>query len=84
MRTGDLIATGTISSPESLRPDPVLAHNASLWELSWDGTKEVPFVGGTFIEDGDEVTFDGWARGKNGRMIGFGELVNRVVSPVPL
>ena len=55
LRTGDLLATGTISgpSPES---------RGSLIELSWNGSEPVELRDGstrTFLEDGDEVVLRG-------------------------
>jgi fumarylacetoacetase len=55
LRTGDLLATGTISgpSPES---------RGSLIELSWNGQEPIELPGGdtrTFLEDGDEVVLRG-------------------------
>jgi fumarylacetoacetase len=55
LRTGDLLATGTISGPEQ-------RERGSLIELSWNG--EEPFKVGdgsmrTFLEDGDEVVLRG-------------------------
>jgi fumarylacetoacetase len=55
LRTGDLLATGTISGP--LREE-----RGSLIELSWNGTEPVELGDGstrTFLEDGDEVVLRG-------------------------
>ncbi len=55
LRTGDLLATGTISGPE---PD----ERGSLIELSWNGTEPIELPDGstrTFLEDGDEVVLRG-------------------------
>jgi fumarylacetoacetase len=51
LRTGDLLATGTISGPE---PDA----RGSLIELTWNGAEPLRLADGserTFLEDGDEV-----------------------------
>ena len=51
LRTGDLLATGTISGPER-------NSTGSLIELTWKGEEPVELPGGqtrTFLEDGDEV-----------------------------
>jgi fumarylacetoacetase len=51
LRTGDLLATGTISGPER-------DHRGCLLELSWAGQEPVELPDGstrTFLEDGDEV-----------------------------
>ena len=55
LRTGDLLATGTISGPE---PDA----RGSLIELSWNGQEPIELADGstrTFLEDGDEVILRG-------------------------
>jgi fumarylacetoacetase len=55
LRTGDLLATGTISGPER-------ESRGSLIELSWNGQEPVELPGGqtrTFLEDGDEVVLRG-------------------------
>ncbi len=67
-RTGDLMASGTISGPTE-------DSYGSLLERSWRGTRPIEFPGGqsrTFIEDGDTVVMTGWAEG-DGFRIGFGE-----------
>jgi fumarylacetoacetase len=55
LRTGDLLATGTISGPE---PE----ERGSLIELSWNGQEPIELSDGstrTFLEDGDEVILRG-------------------------
>jgi fumarylacetoacetase len=55
LRTGDLIATGTISGPER-------HERGSLIELSWNGSEPIDLDDGsarTFLEDGDEVVLRG-------------------------
>jgi fumarylacetoacetase len=55
LRTGDLLATGTISGSEP-------GSYGSLIELSWNGTKPLRLADGserTFLEDGDEVVLRG-------------------------
>jgi fumarylacetoacetase len=57
LRTGDLLATGTISGPT---PD----SRGSLIELSWNGTEPLRLADEatrTFLEDGDEVVLRGRA-----------------------
>jgi fumarylacetoacetase len=57
LRTGDLLATGTISGPT---PD----SRGSLIELSWNGAEPIRLSDGTartFLEDGDEVVLRGHA-----------------------
>ena len=55
LRTGDLLATGTISGPER-------EERGSLIELSWNGSEPIELADGstrTFLEDGDEVVLRG-------------------------
>jgi fumarylacetoacetase len=73
-RTGDLMASGTISGP-------IEESFGSLLERSWRGTKPIEFPDGTtrtFIEDGDEIIMTGWAPGEGFR-VGFGEARGRVL-----
>ncbi|WP_029433263.1 fumarylacetoacetase [Blastococcus sp. URHD0036] len=79
LRTGDLVASGTVSGP---RRD----QRGSLMELSWGGTEPLTLAGGTtrtFLEDGDEVTISGTAPGTDGSRISLGEVTGRVV-PDPM
>jgi len=76
LRTGDLLASGTISGPT---PDSY----GSLLELSWKGTKPLSFPNGetrTFLQDGDRVTMTGWCQG-NGYRVGFGEVTGLILPP---
>ena len=55
LRTGDLLATGTISGPER-------HSRGSLIELSWNGEEPIELADGstrTVLEDGDEVVLRG-------------------------
>jgi fumarylacetoacetase len=55
LRTGDLLATGTISGPDR-------EERGSLIELSWNGQEPIELPDGstrTFLEDGDEVVLRG-------------------------
>ena len=74
LRTGDLLASGTVSGPT---PDSY----GSLLELAWRGTRPVALGNGEerrFLEDGDRVTFRGWCQGDAYR-IGFGEVTGRIL-----
>jgi fumarylacetoacetase len=77
LRTGDLLASGTISGPNP-------TERGCLLELSWDEEKgSVPInlpseEQRTFLEDGDELTLTGWAQGKNYK-IGFGEVMGKIL-----
>ena len=77
LRTGDLLASGTISGPNK-------NERGCLLELSWDEEKgSVPLTlpskeQRTFLEDGDEVILTGWAQGSNYR-IGFGSVKGQIL-----
>ena len=74
LRTGDLLATGTISGPTE-------KAYGSMLELSWKGTKPVQMPDGAerkFIQDGDTVVMKGFCE-KNGVRIGFGEVNGKIL-----
>ena len=73
MRPGDLLGSGTISSPEP-------TGYGSLLEITWNGTKSVTTSRGnrTFIEDGDSIDITGYCE-KEGKRIGFGHCAGVVV-----
>lgn len=78
LRTGDLLATGTISGPT---PDSY----GSMLELAWRGSKAITLRSGEhriFLEDGDRVTMTGWCQG-DGYRVGFGELTGRILPANP-
>lgn len=78
LRTGDLMASGTVSGPHR-------DQRGSLLELSWDGDEPIELPGGgrrTFLEDGDTVRIRGAARGADGERIGFGEVAGTVLPVV--
>ncbi len=72
LRTGDLLASGTISGP-----DP--GSRGSFIELTWNGSEPLSAAGTTrtFLEDGDEVTL----RARTGGSGGFelGEVSGRIL-----
>lgn len=77
LRTGDLLASGTISGAAE-------DSYGSLLELTWRGTRPLSLPGGetrTFLEDGDTVVMTGYAQG-DGYRVGFGEARARVL-PAP-
>lgn len=84
MRTGDLIATGTLSGP---RP----SEYGCLLEVTRDGVESAEFVGSnnqtlkrTFLEDGDNVIFSAHLPGKGGLgAVGFGSCEGRIVASHP-
>lgn len=74
LRTGDLLATGTVSgpSPESL---------GCLLEITEGGKRPLQLSDGEsrqFLEDHDRITLTGWCQGENYR-VGFGELTGKVL-----
>jgi fumarylacetoacetase len=74
LRTGDLLASGTVSGPEK-------RQRGSLIELSWGATEPVLLPDGssrTFLCDGDELTISGSAPGLHGERIGLGEVRGRI------
>ena len=76
MRTGDMLGSGTISGsdPKSM---------GSLLELSWNGENLIELDDGTmrtFLEDGDTITFSGYAQG-DGFRIGFGYCTGSIKPP---
>jgi fumarylacetoacetase len=77
MNTGDLLGSGTISGR-------LPSSRGSLLELSRGGTSPLPLGAGEtrcFLEDGDRVTLQGYAKGGDYR-IGFGECTGQVL-PAP-
>ncbi len=68
VNVGDLMASGTISGPES--------HEfGSMLELTWKGTKPLKLNNGEerkFIQDGDTIIIQAYAE-KNGIRVGFGK-----------
>jgi fumarylacetoacetase len=77
METGDLLGSGAISGPAK-------TEYGSLLELSWGGKEPLKLDTGetrTFLEDGDRVTFTGFAE-SNGYKIGFGECAGRILPSV--
>jgi fumarylacetoacetase len=69
LRTGDLLASGTISGDER-------ESFGSLLELAWAGKNPIELPNGekrTFLEDGDTVIMTGYAQG-DGFRVGFGEV----------
>jgi len=74
MRTGDLLASGTISGPDK-------DSYGSLLELTWRGEQPIKLPNGEerkFLADGDELTISGWCEG-NGYRVGFGEVTGKIL-----
>jgi len=74
VRTGDLLASGTVSGPAR-------DQRGSLIELSSNGAEPLMLADGTsrrFLQDGDEITITATAPGADGSRIGFGAVCGRV------
>jgi fumarylacetoacetase len=75
LRTGDLLASGTVSGPSR-------DERGCLLELTWNGTEPVVLADGTqrgFLLDGDEVVITATAPGPHGP-ISLGEVRGSVVA----
>jgi fumarylacetoacetase len=79
LRTGDLLASGTVSGPEP-------GQWGSLLELTEGGRRPLRLPGGerAWLADGDEVTISAWAPGPDGGRIGLGEVAGRVLPAHPV
>ncbi len=69
MRSGDLLATGTISGPSE-------DSRGCLLERTWRGQNPVKLADGTerkFLQDGDVVVMTAFCETEGARRIGFGE-----------
>ncbi len=74
IRTGDVMASGTISGPDK-------GSWGSLLELTWGGKEPLELdhdVERRFLEDGDEITILGYAE-KDGIRVGFGECMGKIL-----
>jgi len=75
LETGDLLGTGTISTPDAV-------GLGSLLEMTMNGAQMISLPNGemrTFLEDRDEVIFTAHARREGFVSIGFGECRAMVV-----
>jgi fumarylacetoacetase len=73
VRTGDLMASGTISGSEK-------NSFGSMLELTWKGENPIKLPSGEerkFLEDGDTVTIKGYCKGEY--RIGFGEVSGKIM-----
>jgi fumarylacetoacetase len=80
LQAGDLMGTGTISGRADKQAEgensPTPSSLGCLFEMTQGGKQSVPLSSGRdliWLEDGDEIVFTGWAKGGNGKRIGFGE-----------
>lgn len=79
LRTGDLLASGTISGPA---PE----SRGCLLELTWGGRQPLELPSGElrrFLHDGDRVTLTGWCQGSDYR-VGFGEAGGTLLPARPM
>jgi fumarylacetoacetase len=79
MRSGDLLASGTVSGPTK-------SERGCLLELTWRGAEPLTLPSGetrAFLEDGDLVELAGWCSAPGFRRIGFGT-ARGVVLPAQL
>ena len=82
MRTGDLVATGTLSG--STRKElgcllEVTQNGVEPYEMRAMGQENIKLKR-TFLEDGDTITFTAQARGKEGvGNVGFGSCKGKVI-----
>lgn len=70
LRTGDLIASGTVSGAAP-------TERGSLLELAWNGSAPLTLADGSlrsFLADGDEVSITATAAGPEGTLVGLGEV----------
>jgi fumarylacetoacetase len=74
LRTGDLLASGTISGSTA-------ESRGCLLELTWGGRQPLELPGGEtrrFLADGDRVTMTAWCQG-DGYRVGFGEATGKLL-----
>jgi fumarylacetoacetase len=74
LRTGDLLASGTVSGPEP-------GQWGSLMELAWNGTVPLTLPDGTtrsWLADGDTITISASAPGAGGTRVGWGDLTGTI------
>ncbi len=74
LRSGDLLASGTISGPDK-------SSRGCLLEQVWGGTEPIQFPDGetrVSLQDGDRVTMTAWCQG-DGFRVGFGEVTGKVM-----
>jgi fumarylacetoacetase len=78
VRTGDLLASGTVSGAEK-------DQRGSFIELTWGGREPLLLDGREhrFLEDGDEVTITAWATTSTGPRLGLGEVTGRITPAHP-
>ena len=85
MNTGDLIASGTISSPAPEIKEGLGTYGCLLEVFAQK--HQLPAVGlhgkpMSWLENGDRLTIEGWFKTADGRRCGFGSL-SSVIVPGP-
>ena len=73
-RSGDMMASGTISGP-------VKGSRGSMLEITWRGTEPIKLPSGEerkFIDDGDTIIMSAFAKGKD-FTVGFGEVKSKLL-----
>ena len=74
MRSGDLIASGTVSGPE---PE----SRGCLLERTWRGSEPIQLPDGTerkFLQDGDEIIMRAWCEMPGAVRIGLGRCAGTI------
>jgi fumarylacetoacetase len=74
LRTGDLLASGTVSGP-------LPGQRGSLIELAWNGTAPLTLADGTtrsWLADGDTLSISASAPGAGGTRIGWGAVTGTI------
>ena len=74
LRTGDMLASGTISGPEK-------NSRGSMLELTWGWSEPIKLSNGEeriALEDGDTILLKGWCQGE-GYRIGFGSCTGKLL-----
>ncbi len=74
LRTGDLLASGTVSGPDE-------NSRGCMLELTWRGSNPIGLPTGEerrFLEDGDDVIMKGYLEAAGHPRIGFGECQGRI------
>ena len=80
MQIGDLLGSGTISGTEP-------GTQGSLLEQSLNGKTSLKLNSGeerAFLEDGDSVTFKGWAGTAASGLVGFGECAGLIMPAIKI
>ncbi len=74
LRSGDLMASGTISGPEK-------ESRGCMLEITWRGAEPIELPGGeqrVFLNDLDQITMTGWCQG-DGYRVGFGQVTSQLL-----